>query len=105
MPVARRRDVRARRYNLLLMLRSLLVLLLLATSAFAQARFECWPGATYDHAIPTMRKVVGYDTGDRLVAGKHREVLRRPSGSCRECAAPKLGLDPKCIVECVEKYN
>ncbi len=48
------------------MLRSLLALLLLATSAFAQAKFEYWPGATYDPAIPTMRKVVGYDTGDRV---------------------------------------
>jgi len=48
------------------MLRAFLALLLLSTSLFAQAKFEYWPRTNYDPAVPTMRKVVGYDIGDRV---------------------------------------
>lgn len=34
----------------------LLLLALCAATAFAQAPFEHWPGATYDPAVPSMRK-------------------------------------------------
>ena len=34
--------------------------------AAAEPRFEFWPGATYNPAIPTLRKVVGHDPGERI---------------------------------------
>jgi Zinc carboxypeptidase len=43
-------------------------LLLLASTLSAQSPFEYWPGASYDPAVPTMRKVVGYDPGDRITS-------------------------------------
>ena len=32
----------------------------------AQSKFEMWPGASYDPAIPTMQKVLGYAPGERV---------------------------------------
>ncbi len=40
--------------------------LLAAASLFAQARFEFWPGAVYDPAIPTFRQVLGHDPAERI---------------------------------------
>ena len=34
----------------------------------AQARFEYWPGAVYDPAVPTAQKVLGYDFGERIAS-------------------------------------
>ena len=43
-----------------------LLLCLSATAAlFAQSSFEFWPGATYDPAIPTFQKVLGFEPGSR----------------------------------------
>ncbi len=41
-------------------------LFFLAVPLAAQSKFEYWPGASYDPAVPTLRKVAGYDTGDRI---------------------------------------
>ncbi len=40
--------------------------LILAPATFAQGRFEYWPGATYDPAVPTHAKVLGYECGERI---------------------------------------
>ncbi|MCS6953368.1 MAG: M14 family zinc carboxypeptidase [Bryobacterales bacterium] len=40
--------------------------LALTTAAGAQSRFEFWPGAVYDPAIPTFEKVLGYAPGERI---------------------------------------
>jgi hypothetical protein len=63
------------------MLRSvfLITCLSLLPSAVAQSKFEYWPGTAYDPAVPTMRKVLGYDAGDRISThanvGKYFEAL------------------------------
>lgn len=44
----------------------LLALFLAALAPAAQDKFEYWPGAVYDPAIPTFRKVLGYETGERI---------------------------------------
>src|ERR1700730_3282659 len=53
--------------------------LLLVPNAAAEGKFEYWPGAAYDPAVPTMRKVLGYDAGDRISnhanIGKYMEAL------------------------------
>lgn len=41
-------------------------LLLLAVCLSAQTKFEMWPGATYDPAVPTTQKVLGYAIGERV---------------------------------------
>ena len=45
-----------------------------ALTAFPQAKFEYWPGATYDPAVPTPIKVLGYEFGDRI--SNHANTLR-----------------------------
>jgi putative intracellular protease/amidase len=50
------------------MARLSLLVLILASAARAQAPFEMWPGATYDPAIPTTQKVLGYAPGERVAA-------------------------------------
>jgi hypothetical protein len=55
------------------MLRSALLLLILTSCLPAQPRFEYWPGASYDPAIPTLRKVAGYEIGDRI--SSHADVV------------------------------
>ena len=47
-------------------MRFALLLLALALPALAQPKFEYWPGAVYDPAVPTAKKVLGYDLGDRI---------------------------------------
>ncbi len=46
----------------------LLVLLLLmgTVTLAAQTRFEYWPGAAYDPSVPSPRKVLGYESGERI---------------------------------------
>ncbi len=39
---------------------------MVGTSAWGQAKFQFWPGAVYDPAIPTHRQVLGYDPGERI---------------------------------------
>ncbi|MBI3679290.1 MAG: peptidase M14 [Acidobacteria bacterium] len=48
----------------------------LAAAACAQQapKFEFWPGAQYDPAIPTFRKVLGYDPGERI--SSHANLIR-----------------------------
>ena len=48
--------------------------LVFALTASAQAKFEFWPGASYDPAVPTPRKVLGYDFGDRI--SSHANIVR-----------------------------
>ena len=50
------------------------LLLALAVTAFAQGKFEYWPGAAYDPAIPTAAKVLGYEFGDRI--SSHANIVR-----------------------------
>jgi len=59
------------------------LLAVLAGSLAAQARFEFWPGATYDPRIPTYRQALGYEAGERITwhAGilKYLEALAASS--------------------------
>jgi hypothetical protein len=48
--------------------------LVLSPHALAQPKFEYWPGTAYDSAVPTMRKVLGYDAGDRITS--HANISR-----------------------------
>ncbi len=48
-------------------------LLLFALSAAAQ-KFEFWPGAKYDPAIPTVEKVLGHEAGIRIAP--HADIMR-----------------------------
>jgi hypothetical protein len=50
------------------------LLLLFALGTFAQPKFEYWPGASYDPAVPTLKKVLGYDFGDRI--SSHANIVR-----------------------------
>jgi hypothetical protein len=54
----------------------LLVCLLPAASGlFAQKRtVDMWPGAVYDPAIPTMKKVLGHEPGERIVG--HAAIMK-----------------------------
>ena len=49
-------------------------LAVLAACAYAQTRFEYWPGATYDPAIPTETQVLGREPGERI--SSHAEIVR-----------------------------
>lgn len=46
----------------------------LALSAGAQSKFEYWPGAAYDAAIPTEKQTIGHDPGERI--SSHAEIMR-----------------------------
>ena len=48
-------------------------LVLFALSAAAQ-KFEFWPGAKYDPAIPTVEKVLGHEAGIRIAP--HADIVR-----------------------------
>ncbi|HET8550408.1 MAG TPA: M14 family zinc carboxypeptidase [Bryobacteraceae bacterium] len=52
------------------------VLLLLSAAAVvaADTKFEFWPGTTYDPAVPTIRKVLGHDPGERITPP--RDIVR-----------------------------
>ena len=41
-------------------------LLLVSCPLFSQTAFEYWPGTSYDPAVPTLRKVAGYEVGERI---------------------------------------
>jgi hypothetical protein len=45
-----------------------LVLVLAAGAALAQSKFEMWPGAVYDPAVPTVQKVLNFAPGERIAA-------------------------------------
>jgi hypothetical protein len=55
-------------------MRSLLLCVCTATILSAQAPIEFWPGASYDPSLPTVRSVLGFDTGQRLAA--HADIVR-----------------------------
>jgi len=44
----------------------LLLAVILCLPALAQNRFEFWPGSVYDPGIPTFKKVLGYEPGERI---------------------------------------
>ena len=48
----------------------LVLAILLAVSVLPaqdkQSKFEYWPGASYDPAVPTLQKAAGHDPGDRI---------------------------------------
>jgi len=51
------------------------LLAVVVCAAFAQpAKFEFWPGSTYDAAVPTPKKVLGYDFGDRI--SSHANIVK-----------------------------
>lgn len=45
---------------------ALLALAALPHPTGAQMKFQMWPGAAYDPAIPTFKQVLGYDVGERI---------------------------------------
>jgi hypothetical protein len=53
--------------------RSLAALIACAFSLSAQTKFEYWPGATYDPAVPTHKKVLGYEPGDHV--SSHSQIM------------------------------
>ena len=61
-------------YPVKLMPRFAFLLFVTAFSTFADTRFEYWPGAAYDPAVPSMRKVLGYDAGDHITP--HANIVR-----------------------------
>ena len=40
----------------------------------AQDGYEYWPGTTYDSSIPTVKQVLGYDSGERITS--HSNVIK-----------------------------
>ena len=48
--------------------------LALILSALAQPKFEYWPGAVYDPSVPTAKKILGYDLGDRI--STHANIVK-----------------------------
>ena len=51
---------------------TLLLSLALAGSVFAQKKtIDMWPGAQYDPAVPTIKKVLGYEPGERIAPHAH----------------------------------
>lgn len=61
------------------------VFLLLMTGASLAQSFEYLPGAKYDPAIPTLKKVVGHDFGEKITmhheAEKYMAALQQAAGS------------------------
>lgn len=49
-------------------------LLLLGVSGVFGQGFEYWPGVQYDPTIPTVRKILGYDAGERI--SSHANLMR-----------------------------
>ena len=56
------------------MYRCLFLLAAAAVTLPAQQKFEFWPGAQYDPAIPTVEKVLGYEPGARHAT--HADIVR-----------------------------
>jgi len=44
------------------------------TNLAAKDGYEYWPGTKYDSAIPTMKQVLGYDSGDRITS--HSNIIK-----------------------------
>jgi hypothetical protein len=55
-------------------MRPVLLLLAAMCAAHGQSKFEFWPGASYDPAIPTIEKVLGYKPGERI--SSHANLMR-----------------------------
>ncbi|MCW5979830.1 MAG: peptidase M14 [Bryobacteraceae bacterium] len=51
-----------------------LVSLLTLVPAVPQTKFEFWPSVTYDPSIPTHRRTLGYDAGERITS--HEGILQ-----------------------------
>ena len=49
----------------------------------AQAKFEYWPGATYDPAVPAQKKVLGYDPGEHI--SSHAQIVRYMEALAAAC--------------------
>jgi hypothetical protein len=56
------------------MRRSVVLLAAAAVAVSAQPKFEFWPGAQYDPAIPTVEKVLGFEPGTRHAT--HADIVR-----------------------------
>ena len=59
---------------ILITMHSLSLCLCTAAALLAQPAFEFWPGATYDPAIPTFQKVLGFEPGSRFAT--HADLIR-----------------------------
>ena len=61
------------------MFRAGITAVLIAHCAFAQSKFEYWPGVFYDSSVPNFHQVLGYDAGERITSAadivKYLEVL------------------------------
>jgi len=55
-------------------MKNAILVLVFALCASAQSKFEFWPGASYDAAVPTPKKVLGYDFGDRI--SSHANIVK-----------------------------
>jgi hypothetical protein len=51
-----------------------LLAVLISFSLSAESKFEFWPGANYDPAIPTYAKVFGHDPGESILS--HADLLK-----------------------------
>lgn len=51
-----------------------LLMALLAAALSAQPKPEFWPGTTYDSAVPTFEKVLGYGPGERI--SSHANIVK-----------------------------
>ena len=47
-------------------MRTALCLAAMAGALLAQPKFEYWPGASYDPAVPTLKQAIGHDPGERI---------------------------------------
>ncbi|MEP7364514.1 MAG: M14 family metallopeptidase [Acidobacteriota bacterium] len=55
-------------------MRPILVMLAAVCAVQGQSTFEFWPGSSYDPAIPTVEKVLGYKPGERI--SSHANLMR-----------------------------
>ncbi len=53
---------------------SILVILILGSIAAAQGKYEFWTGTKYDPNIPTIKKVLGFDPGERITS--HGQIMK-----------------------------
>lgn len=56
------------------MLLRLLPLVTFTLALAAEPKFEYWPGANYDPAVPTHRKIRGYDPGGHV--SSHAQIIK-----------------------------
>ena len=55
-------------------MRRFLAFVVAVVPLYAEKPYEFWPGATYDTKIPTCRRVLGYDPGERITS--HAGIIR-----------------------------